>query len=403
MYMSYISHKKNKVIKNKTIKTKGGVRFIESFTQDTAIQYFIKNSTFSVFSRSNIYGIMVLGKLNSGADSPYRMVRTNNIHTRVSQILFKFFILGTKTEYYDDFTTTTTEDIQRETIIQQDIYNKSFNDEKTLLEPICPCIVYSHPYALKSKIKDMFISKISNINESQYIETLFKKDIAFIAMEFMNDYKTLNSLKKSPKYEIYKYMAIYELNNLHKLGYMHNDFHFDNVLIHETYNYFDFAGSGRAIIIDFGLSDLLADNTNQIELLEKELGQINKDVLQIFASLDEKHIAVQTEYISAIENQSKKKIHDLIKLFVLYKGGMKIKRIGITPKKHEWSLIPIEELKDLMVNQFLENLKIQNPKSYNEFTNGIESVLEIEKKYPDYLESLFKGQSTGLIQIDNKK
>jgi hypothetical protein len=56
-----------------------------------------------------------------------------------------------------------------------------------------------------------------------------------------------------------------------------------------------------------------------------------------------------------------------------------------------------------MVNQFLENLKIQNPKSYNEFTNGIESVLEIEKKYPDYLESLFKGQSTGLIQIDNKK
>jgi tRNA A-37 threonylcarbamoyl transferase component Bud32 len=308
------------------------------------------------------------------------------------------------------------------------------------LEPICPCIVYSHPYALKSKNKDIFISKISNINESQYIETLFKKDIAFIAMEFMNDYKTLNSLKKSPKYEIYKYMAIYELNNLHKLGYMHNDFHFDNVLIHETYNYFDFSGSGRAIIIDFGLSDLVPDNINQIELLEKELGQINKDVLQIFASLDEKHIAVQTQYISAIENQSKKKIHDLIKpitikmahfmclikllsvtnleekmarcvililqrfkLFVLYKGGMKIKRIGITPKKHEWSLIPIEELKDLMVTQFLENLKIQNPKSYNEFTNGIESVLEIEKKYPDYLESLFKGQSTGLIQIDNKK
>ena len=90
MYMSCISHKKGKAIKNKTVKSKGGVRIIESFTQDTAIQHFIKNSTFSVFSRSNVYGIMVLGKLNYGVDSPYRMVRTNNNHTRVSQILFNF-------------------------------------------------------------------------------------------------------------------------------------------------------------------------------------------------------------------------------------------------------------------------------------------------------------------------
>lgn len=384
---------------NKTLKKhriNGGVRITTEFNKDTAIKHFIKNASFTIFSRSGISGITVLGTLNRGIKSPYRMIRTNNIHMPVLHLLFKFFICGKNTWYHkdSDIQITSTNDIIRETQYQQDIFYKSLIDKTTLLEPICPGIVYSHPTPLSTAVKQFFISKTTELND------IFKHDIAFIAMEFMNDYKTLASLCNSPKFEIYKYMAMYELYKLHKIGYVHNDFHFENVLIHESYNYFESTGSGRAIIIDFGRSCEIPLEATPKRLLELELGKIPPYTFEKITEFDKSHIIVQSHYINVIENQAKCNINDLIKLFVLYRGGMNSKRIERIPRQHNWNFISVEELNTLLAKQFFENLKTQNINAYNEFNKGIEEVLEIQKTDPTYLERLLKAQCEGFLVSD---
>jgi len=124
---------------NKTLKKhriNGGVRITTEFNKDTAIKHFIKNASFTIFSRSGISGITVLGTLNRGIKSPYRMIRTNNIHMPVLHLLFKFFICGKNTGYHkdSDIQITSTNDIIRETQYQQDIFYKSLIDKTTLLD-----------------------------------------------------------------------------------------------------------------------------------------------------------------------------------------------------------------------------------------------------------------------------
>jgi len=216
----------------------------------------------------------------------------------------------------------------------------------------------------------------------------------------MNDYKTLASLCNSPKFEIYKYMAMYELYKLHTIGYVHNDFHFENVIIHESYNYFESTGSGRAIIIDFGRSCEIPLEATPKRLLELELGKIPPYTFEKITEFDKSHIIVQSHYINVIENQAKCNINDLIKLFVLYRGGMNSKRIERIPRQHNWNFISVEELNTLLAKQFFENLKTQNINAYNEFNKGIEEVLEIQKTDATYLERLLKAQCEGFLVSD---
>ena len=383
---------------NKTIKKhriRGGVRITPDFNKDSAITFFIKNASYTVFSRSGISGITVLAALNRGVKSPYKMIRTNNINAPVLHLLFKFFICGKKSGFDEDIDIkiTTTNDIIRETQYQQDIFYKSLIEKTTLLEPICPGIVYSHPNALSAAVKQVFISKMKTTE----LNDVFQHDIAFIAMEFMKDYKTLASLSKSPNFEIYKYMAIYELYKLHNIGYTHNDFHFENVLIHESYNYFECIGNGRAIIIDFGSSCEVPLEATPKQLLELEFGKIPPYTFEKIAEFDKTHMMVQANYITAIENRVKRSINDIINFFVLYRGGMNSKRIERVPKQHEWNFISVDELNTLIANNFIENLKTQNITAYNEFNKGIEEVLEIQKTDPTYLERLMKAQFEGFI------
>ena len=383
---------------NKTLKKhriKGGVRITPDFNKDSAITFFIKNASYTIFSRSGISGITVLVTLNRGVKSPYKMIRTNNINAPVLHLLFKFFICGKKSEFNDDIDIkiTTTDDIIREAQYQQDIFYKSLIEKTTLLEPICPGIVYSHPTALSAAVKQFFISKMKTTE----LNDVFQHDIAFIAMEFMKDYKTLASLSKSPNFEMYKYMAIYELYKLHNIGYTHNDFHFENVLIHESYNYFECIGNGRAIIIDFGSSSEVPLEATSKQLLELEFGKIPPYTFEKIAEFDKTHMIVQSNYIRAIENRVKCSINDIIKFFVLYRGGMNSKRIERVPKQHEWNFISVDELNILIANNFIENLKTQNITAYNEFNKGIEEVLEIQKTDPTYFERLMKAQFEGFI------
>jgi hypothetical protein len=370
----------------KTRKVRGGVHIIRNYTPKTAIQYFIKHATFSLFSDEGSTSIMIKGTLNQDIESPYRMVRTQCFHYPVRHILFKFFALTPGSEKK----ITKPEDIRRETEIQQFIYRKTFYDPKTLLEPLCPAIVYSHPEALDARTKERFLSLFGK-------ESMFSHDVGFIAMECMDEYKILTSLKSSPKYELYKIMAMYELSKLHNLGYMHNDFHFDNVLIHETYNYFDLSKSGRAILIDFGDCIEVPAGVEPRNLLEMELGVIPSYYMDNFAILDIKRQNVQSILIGELERKLKRNIQEYIKQVIIYKGGFHMKSNMPTVKKHEWTFVSEAEMDKIMSDLFLNNFKKNNPDAYREFNGGIESFLQEEKKDPRYFEHLMKAQTANLI------
>ena len=371
----------------KTRKLRGGVHIMQKYNPKTAIQYFIEHASFSLFSDDGSTSIIIKGTLNQDVESPYRMVRTQCFHSQVRHILFKFFVLARGSENK----ITTSEDIRRETENQQFIYSKTFYDPKTLLEPLCPAIVYSHPEALNARTKQIFLTLFGE-------ESIFLRDVGFIAMECMDEYKKLTSLDKSPKYELYKIMAMYELSKLHNLGYMHNDFHFDNVLIHETYNYFDLAKSGRAILIDFCDCIEVPSGVEPRKLLEMELGVIPSYYMDNFAILDVKRQNVQSIYIGELERKLKHNIQEYINQVILYKGGfhMNSNMPTIKKQKQEWTFVSPAEMDKIMSDLFLNNFN-NNPDAYREFNNGIESFLQEEKKDSRYFEHLMKAQTANLI------
>ena len=422
----------------KTRKIRGGIHITRNYNPQTAIQYFIKHASFSLFTQFRIYdaqsatpsslitahkvgvmnektctnlgstSIIVKGTLHQNVKSPYHIIRTHHFHSHVQHILFKFFVVGAKPGIRCEQKITTPESIRRETALQQFIYRETFYDPKTLLESLCPAIVYSHPNALNEQTKQSFLSllstdndythlSISNVQRCKIVESMFSHDIGFIAMECMDDYKTLTSLVNSPKYEWYKSIAMYELSKLHKLGYMHNDFHYDNVLIHETYNYFDMENSGRAILIDFG------DCSETYNMLEVEL--IPSYYKKLFAVLDIRRQHTQYICINEIEIKIKHNIHEYIKQIVLYKGGVIQSNMSsepnilpekTSPKKHKWTFASEAEIDKIMSDLFRSNFK-NNPKAYEEFNSGIESFLQEEKKDPLYFEHLMKAQTANLI------
>ena len=439
-----------KIKGNKTRKNRGGVRIINDYNEERAISYFLKNSYFTILGDDSISCIPILATLKNDENiiknSPYKNIRTNNLNTEVRQILLKIFICGTKEGIVDDenlgrgyINVTPTEAIKREIKIQQDVYNKSFYNNTTIMEPICPCIVFANVSKLSNEQKNIIVNIMKeniierNIkkvpSDKEIINRLLNYDIAFIAMEFMKGFEPLNKFQNDSNYERYKEMALYELDKLHKLRYCHNDFHFQNVMINPTYKYFttnDKDDMGRALIIDFGLSTRIPENVdmenkeNRIKLLNDEYGKVNMNIIDKFNALDNKHMIIQSSYIEALEKRLKKNIRDIISIFKIYKGigGNKCIKsmdkiedneeyqknqskllddwLKTQPKKKKreefldtddnW----YEKLQEKRIIAFEESLKESDPEYYEEFTKNLDRLREELDKDPDYLHNMIK-------------
>lgn len=435
----------------RTRKNKGGVRTTNNYTDETAISYFFNNSTFRILGDDSVSCIPILVTLNPDkiSNSPYKIVRTNYVNKSVSQLLIKIFIWGEKPGIIEDdkirngyINITTSESITTELNIQQEIYYKSFYDNSTIMEPLCPCIVFANPSKLPNEIKSKVLNIIKNNlierstdqteqpRDNEIIERLLHYEIAFIAMEFMNDYQPLSNFKNDPKYETYKIMALYALDKLHKYGYSHNDFHFQNVMVNPGYRYFtndivnDTKLLGRIIIIDFGLADTIPkdvdmNNNNRIKLLNEEYGILHiQNIIKIFNHFDYKHTIVQADFVTTLEIKLRRNMREIINNFKIYrsKGGkifiqkMNDKNIDnedvkqskiidewltCRPKhtKREQEPIVIDDgwLNTILENDvklFEEKLKSNDSQYYAEFIKGID---EINAEEPEYLDKLIKN------------
>lgn len=391
---------KTKKRKNKNNKKtqKAGIRLLNNVSPDKAFKYFIENSTFSYYGRG-FFGILILAKLNEGVISPYRNVRTNGINY-VKYLLLKFFKI--EPQSYPDVKNIDSSDIQREIDIQQDIYMSSLIHPDTLLEPLCPCIVYSHSEYLNERYKQSFYKIINkSIINNKQVDKLFSGNIAFFAMEFMENYLPLSNYVNEFLGKISIDKALYTLDKLHCLGFMHNDFHDDNVLIVKNYNYFGFEkgiSNGRAIIIDFGITNKIKkpekiDKNYRLNLLQKESDYAHPGLFFTFKILDEEHKVVQDKYISIFEKYYKCDIYSIIKSYNFYIGG----NMSISNSKFEPILHKKRIYKNDLADQSEEELKRENPEKYNELINSIKETLDQEKHNKGYINALFQNQFKNLL------
>lgn len=405
---------KRKIKKNKNKTQKAGIRILNGISQNDAFKYFIENSTFSYFNRG-FFGILILAKLKDGFTSPYRHIRSNSI-AYVKHLLLKFFEIKLTTN--KDIKNINSTDIQREIDIQQAIYFSSLTNINTLLEPICPCIVYSHSKILNNNYKESFYKIIKqNIQNNKQVDNIFQGDIGFFAMEFMEDYLPLSSYLNTYSGRDAINKSMYILDKLHELGFMHNDFHDNNVLLNKNYNYFGFekdVNNGRAIIIDFGRTyqikhPKIITDTYKLRLLQKESKYANPGLFFIFKNFDDEHKLVQDKCIRVFEKYYKCDIYKIINSYLFYKGGnMSILNSKLNPTtQYNYNKNDVKnkdnktknemKINNNLADQFEEELKLVNPEKYYELINSIKDTLEEEKKQSGYIKALFANQTNGLI------
>jgi len=406
---------KRKINKKKNKTQKAGIRILNGVSQNEAFKYFIENSTFTYYNRG-FFGILILAKLKDGVQSPYRHIRTNSV-SYVKHLLLKFFEIKTSTN--EEIKNIDSTDIQREIDIQQAIYFSSLTNINTILEPICPCIVYSHSKILNKNYKESFHKIIKqSIQNNKQIDNIFQGDIAFFAMEFMEDYLPLSNYLNTYSGRDAINKSLYVLDKLHELGFMHNDFHDDNVLLNKNYNYFGFEkdiNNGRAIIIDFGRTyqikhPKIITEAYKLRLLQKESKYANPGLSFIFKNFDEEHKLVQDKCIRVFEKYYKCDIYKIINSYVFYKGGnMSILNSKLNPTtQYNYSKNDVKnkdnnktknemKINNNLADKIEEEIKLINPEKYYELINSIKETLEEEKKYPGYVKALFSNQTNGLI------
>jgi thiamine kinase-like enzyme len=219
-------------------------------------------------------------------------------------------------------------------------------------------------------------------------------------MELMDNYKPLSDFIGTPFFQKYRFMAIYELHRLHQFGYIHNDFHYENVLINTSYSYFN-QTSGRAILIDFGYSTRTT-NQNAVELLQYEISGIDKNIMDVFNYFYTQRKAYQHTCLTNLEIKLNDKLNRIIHHITIYKGG---EMNSDTPQKphppkyreNEWSGLDYESFKEIIANDFEKNFHKSNPEGFKKYNDSINSVLEEQKTDPQYFEKLVMAQFNGLI------
>ncbi len=240
---------------------------------------YLKVSDIGYFNRG-AYGIGYKVNIKDLTKSKYNVLSLNNTEESIKcgQLFVKLvpiFDNDSNNEVHDlitdilDMGATPTNDFLNEIRIQTDIYKKT--NEK--LEAVCPPIVYSNIVNNTEKssralnLLSVMIKQMPNDENKEFLERMKRlyegnKDIKLgvIAMSFAENYDTLRNVLQNTnnmgKIALYKYLAVYELLRLYDIGYMHGDYHTQNILINTNYKYNNIGEQimGRALIIDYGLA-----------------------------------------------------------------------------------------------------------------------------------------------------
>ena len=250
---------------------------------------YIKVSTIQYFNRG-AYGIGYRVKINDLTKSKYNVLSLNNTEETIKcgQLFVKLvpiFDNDSKNEIHDLMSdilgmgATPTNDFLNEIRIQTDVYKKTNNN----LEAVCPPIVYSNIVnntentSRAQNLLSVMIKQMPNDENKIFLERMKRLyqgnnelKLGIIAMSFAENYDTLlnvlNNTNNVAKKIMYHYLAVYELLRLYDVGYMHGDYHTQNILINTNYKYNNLEPlyMGRVLIIDYGLAFKNKHTTNNI-------------------------------------------------------------------------------------------------------------------------------------------
>lgn len=255
--------------------------FTDTDNTNTDYKKFIdytKLSTVTYFNQGN-YGIGYKVKINDLSRSNYNVLSLRNTENTIKcgQLFVKISPIydGDNNDLYDlikdilGMEATPSRDFLNEIRAQTDIYKKS----NANLEAICPPIIYSNVVnntEVKSRAQNLLsvmINKMPNDDNKIFLERMKRLyegnselKLGIIVMSFAENYDTLlNVLHRTNNQAqqiMYKYLAVYELLRLYDLGYMHGDYHLENILINTNYKYsnLDDMYLGRCLIIDYGMA-----------------------------------------------------------------------------------------------------------------------------------------------------
>lgn len=272
---------------------KGGVAITERWRNDAegALFFFIRNCKKArILTDDSISCVTYIFEDfdNSNGESPYITVRSTNLNEPLHQILFKVGFVTKQIRNLSHcrrrdpnigFESITYEDFEEEVQTQNKLFQRSFIDNFSPFEPICPAIIcYTSSISKDNKqiifnnilLGNQELSNQTGILTERYTHGYSDRDITknllkvqenmfFVVMEFMDGYQPLHNLirnkHKRAKYfeDMHKYELIRMYESFHKY---HCDNHYGNVLINPNYSYFTDNKYdnyyGRAIIIDFG-------------------------------------------------------------------------------------------------------------------------------------------------------
>jgi hypothetical protein len=453
------TQKKQKTPKRKQKTWTGGVRINKDFTRkygkktrEECMEHFMENATFKLLTNNSISCMTILATLPNNYTSIFKSMRSNDIDISVRTILVKIFIT-IPTNEHAVYTTrykrgnhsnkiliTPISNFRQEIQTQKDIYRKSFISETSLLDPICPAILF-----FKDKTTELELKKyIDYFNQHDHTAYELLMDIiksretrpdirvSTIYMEFMEGYQLVKNLfdsrsrtpilKSNLNYtqEEYKFFLKniqYELYKLNKLGYIHNDAHLSNIMIDPYYDYFAIPDSdsnllspnyhiysGKVILIDFGETEKLLPYVKPEEsfLDERFMDWVPPD-LRITLDEIREYEQYRKNYIEHISgpkilnlfNVRNKTLFELVQSMANQEQyitlGGKEKNQDILPSHVNWShVIPIPKTSHNYVNSESKEMIPKNPRM--NLTNEEKKLLSFITSYLDdtELESLLE-------------
>lgn len=282
---------KTRTINKKFIK--GGMLIKGNYSPKGALLYFLMNSTFEY---SGIGASSITLKCNFNKDpnkSPYyglsafatlgqpitcillKLSFWANHHTKRQENKKKHKI-GT---YEQQFSHLMTFEIEKEANIQHIIYENTLLENKAF-NPICPAILFCQSSPLSKNDNNFLInhilSNLTNTNDANYVKIFLGEHVIFTAMEFFPNSKSIKELISNSNDENFKKqiaaIELHSLSRLHKLGFKHNDLHFENLLFVPDYKFYEKEINGSIYIIDFGLANKIkeTEEADQIDIIKNK-------------------------------------------------------------------------------------------------------------------------------------
>jgi len=329
--------KKNRKTHKKQKTWTGGVRINEKFiseygemTREKCMNYFMENATFELLTNTSRSCITLIATYH-GLLSPFKSMRSNHLDLTVRTILVKILLTDPnntrfgknerwwhttlqKRGVHPGIIITPIQEFRKEIKTQIDIYRKSFVSQTSLLDPICPAVIF-----FQDKIPGLEFSKylahFNNTHDTRTYDalreihagTLLKDEnyrsygiqLSTIYMEYMENYQLVGDIfnlgteiqdhTRKPKpiliqnpteisekqYKSFIKIIQYELFKLNQLGYHHNDAHLANIMINKQYPYLankdiSVIFPGKVILIDFGEVQRLPPNENPYKMFLQE-------------------------------------------------------------------------------------------------------------------------------------